>query len=201
MAKIVNLHHAVGSGAPVTIVDGPADGCFVFAAQVPDDVAENWRQAVAVFEGVQREMLDVWSKCKQAEDARIVAEDRVAAEKRRIELAAEQAEQEKLDREIGPREWVKVTRQRPQSHHDVLVHRASCAAVARAANHFVASERLRLPDAVAFLIEDAKREKSSFDDGARPCGQCGRELREAWELAVPTSTVPNPAGAPGHPWF
>lgn len=189
------------TSAPVSITGDPVDGFEVFAVEVPAHQVDLWKQALAVYEGVQREMFAAWHAAKEAEDARVEAVDKAEAAKRKAELAVEMAEAERLDKEIGPREWVKVTRQRPQSHYDVLVHRASCAAVARAARHFVASERLRLPDAVAFLVEDAKREKSSFDDGARPCGQCGRELRESWELAAAAPDKPNPAAAPGHPWF
>lgn len=187
--------------APVSITDEPDNGFEIFAVEVPARQVELWKQALAVYEGIQREMFLAWHAGKQAEDARVEAEDRAAADRHQAALAAEKAKQAKLDAEIGPREWVKITRQRPKSHHDVLVHRASCPAVTKAARNFVSKERLRLPDAVAFLMDDLKREKNSFDDGARPCGTCGRELGEAWELMVATPDKPNPTAAPGHPWF
>lgn len=78
--------------APVSITDEPDNGFEIFAVEVPAGQVELWKQALAVYEGVQREMFATWHAAKQAEDARIEAEDQTSAARHQAALAAEEAE-------------------------------------------------------------------------------------------------------------
>lgn len=164
-------------GSAVVIMDKP-DEDFSHAVQVPPEKLAEWRAATIAYKQAQREMLALWQQCQEAADARARREMEAERIKLRAELAAAEAEQVKLDAIYGPREWVVIRRPTTHSRSERVVHLWSCPSAQKAARFYRLRENLRLADAVRYLLDEDAPEWQ-FEDGARPCGRCGGQLKAA----------------------
>lgn len=173
-----------GESGSVTI-EAPeieVDDWFTYAVEAAPADVERWRKALADHAQAQQEMRAAWQVKRDA--AAAVAEDERAASMAEwhAEREAARLEQERLDVEIGPREWVWTTRRLSRCEYMKVAHKIGCPSAQTRDGY---GPGVRLGDMVNTLLKAGFNEHiDAYNRGLTICGRCGGPLALAYREAA-----------------
>lgn len=174
-----------GEHSPVELIHptltSEPDGWYTFAAEADPADVKRWSEAIENYAQAQQEMRTAWQVKRDAAVAEEERERAASMAELRAEQEAARLEQERLDVEIGPREWVWTTRKLARREYMKVAHKIGCSSAQTREGY---GPGARLGDMVNTLLKAGLNERiDAYNRGLTICGRCGGPLALAYREA------------------